>query len=961
LASLERKEGDVFAKTAEILLHACCTKEDVETHSNELQDGSLLDNFLYPSLHLYKYNAFSWQRPTDMLATDFGLGDTGKFLPDNGRAIMLTHEHIRNVIFTCIKDTLSDVPSLTDDTLLMDLQMDSMGAVSFVTDVSSHLEETGIKLPPDFMFVHPSIGEMISGILSLASTTMQKDTGADLRSLKADLLPVQTHRHPTSDYLENLPTQQGCPSSWLLTFYYFVAMGYVSAVILFPGWLILSRSFQYGLHLPVILGVLVLAPCAKLVYVTILLGLVILSKKLILGNIKPNEHFPLASVKFVQYWAVTRLMSFANILVLGELKRTYLLNTYYRLMGSRIGRDVLIDTVGITDPDMVIVHDGTVIGNGVLLLGHTIHDGFITFGTIAIGQSCTIEPRAILKPEARVDHFTTIPALASVGRNQMQFQAIGKTPRSASSDASGAHPAKSFWREMLDSLGHVGGLFLTYALASSSLLVVNAIASAMSDSRSQGGIMSALATLQLTSGLYLPFLPLFVGVDRDGFAEVLMMALTKYDVIGIIWIFPAFYLGYSCVLIAVTALVKWLLIGKTKPGTSIDKGRTAWCKWFCDTLLEYSFRHTASLTLGTSFINFWLSILGAKIGWRACIRVCNGIHDMPDSYRDPELIDVGKDVHVGDRAALITGVTCRATDGEKRGNVETTYGVIKIGDRALIGMGSVILEGARIPAGTGVGALCCVTSKDSLKEGAMHMGNPRPRPIYHISAEGLQDRNFSAMEWFWYFTFPLIQPLVITAVISVAGFFTCLFSMLSFWEYTPASTPLMVAPFIYMIHGFVLCMIVVLLKWALLGRMVPSQRHRTYDLHYYTWNMVLMVQSIVHLHFTELLRGSPFYNVYFRWLGVHIERNVFLEAVSIPDVDMIFLGEGSVVEQNVLLGGHSYEAPFLSRNRVHIGKNCVVRPTAATLPEFRMEDGSELDCLEVGLKGMVVGRRDSID
>jgi carbonic anhydrase/acetyltransferase-like protein (isoleucine patch superfamily) len=334
---------------------------------------------------------------------------------------------------------------------------------------------------------------------------------------------------------------------------------------------------------------------------------------------------------------------------------------------------------------------------------------------------------------------------------------------------------------------------------------------------------------------------------------------------------------------------------------------------------------------------------------------------MPDSYRDPELIDVGKDVHVGDRAALITGVTCRATDGEKRGNVETTYGVIKIGDRALIGMGSVILEGARIPAGTGVGALCCVTSKDSLKEGAMHMGNPRPRPIYHISAEGLQDRNFSAMEWFWYFTFPLIQPLVITAVISVAGFFTCLFSMLSFWEYTPASTPLMVAPFIYMIHGFVLCMIVVLLKWALLGRMVPSQRHRTYDLHYYTWNMVLMVQSIVHLHFTELLRGSPFYNVYFRWLGVHIERNVFLEAVSIPDVDMIFLGEGSVVEQNVLLGGHSYEAPFLSRNRVHIGKNCVVRPTAATLPEFRMEDGSELDCLEVGLKGMVVGRRDSID
>jgi len=967
LASLDRKDEGVFAKTAEALKEAE-RADGVAVGSPAVAAAGLAPRpdaaHEHSVLYVYKRKAFPWQRPTDMLATGFDTTIAGKVAPVGDLSALLTREHVRSVIFECLEETLSDIPALTDETLLMDLQMDSMGAVSFVTDISSRLEGTGVKLPSDFMFVHPSIGEMVSGILGLASALTQSRIG-DVDGTKggerAGLLHAQPLRGSVSDDLENLPTQEGHPHSWYLTLCYLVAMLYISAVLLFPGWLVLSRAFQYGLQLPAVLGVLVLAPCAKLFYMVLVCALVVLSKMLILGNIKPNEQIPLASVRFVQYWAVTRLISFANMLVLGELKRTRLLNVYYRLMGARIGRDVLIDTVGVTDPDMLTIHDGSVVGNGVLLLGHTIRDGVVTFGTIAIGQSCTIGPRAVLQPDARVDHFTTVPALASVGRNQMQGQAMGRTPRSGSSDESNTNMRNYVGRAALETFGHVIGLYLVYALASCSLLVVNVIASSMSNSRSQGGIMSALATLQLTSGLYLPFLPLFVGGDRDGFAEILMMVLTKYDVIGIVWVFPAFYLGYSFVLIVLTALIKWLVVGRTKSGTALDSGYIGWRKWFCDSLLEYSFRHTASMTLGTSFINFWLTVLGAKIGWRACIRVCNGIHDLPDSYRDPDLIEVGADVHVGDRAALITGVTRRAVDGEKRGNVETTYGKIKIGDHALVGMGSVVLEGSVIPAKTGVGALCRVTATDELKEGAMHMGNPRPRPIYHIPVEGLQDRNFTAVEWILYFLFPLIQPLVITTVVSVAGFFTCLFSMLPFWKYTPASTTLFLTPFIYMMHGLLLCAMVILLKWVLLGKMGPSKKHRTYDLHYYTWNMVLMVQSIVHLHFTELLRGSPFYNVYYRLLGLHIERDVFLEAVSIPDVDLVFLGEGCAVEQNVLLGGHSYEAPFLTRNRVHIGKNCVVRPTAATLPEFRMEDDSELECLQVGLKGMVVGRRDSID
>jgi non-ribosomal peptide synthetase-like protein len=169
------------------------------------------------------------------------------------------------------------------------------------------------------------------------------------------------------------------------------------------------------------------------------------------------------------------------------------------------------------------------------------------------------------------------------------------------------------------------------------------------------------------------------------------------------------------------------------------------------------------------------------------------------------------------------------------------------------------------------------------------------------------------------------------------------------------------SPIIYMVHGLIMCLCIVALKWLLLGKIVSSKKYRTYGFHYYLWNMVLMIQSIAHLHFTEVLRGSPFYNWYFRALGMKLGKDVYFEAVAVPDLDLVSVGDRTTVEQNVLLCAHSYEAPFLTRDPVVIGKGCVLRPASVTLPEFVMEDESQLESLQVGLKGMVMGRRDSLD
>jgi acetyltransferase-like isoleucine patch superfamily enzyme/acyl carrier protein len=911
---------------------------------------------------LYKRQAFPWPLPTDVLS---------KLQPRQGQAadgaaalVVLTRAHVTEIITRCLKEVVQDVPEIRDETLLMDLQMDSLSAVSFVSDLSAELEKFGVTLPQHLLFSHPSVGDVITEVCTRsaarkeASNTDESKDGTRFPAAGKSTrrgLKEGTYSALEQD-LDNLPAEkEQTRESWGILALYMLAMLYIGVILMLPGWAVLSTAFTYGQRYHPVVGIFIIAPLAKMSYTAILLMLVVVSKTLFLGNVKPHETIPLASSRYLQYWTITRLMTFANILVLGELKRTRMINFYYRLLGARIGSDVVIDTVGITDPDMVTIHDGTVVCNGVLLLGHRIKEGMVHLDQIAVGRYCTLEPRAVLNAGSRIDHYCVVPALSGVGQNQMPSPV--KSPVSEVAPEVQQRRARA---ALLETAGHVMGLYLTYAVAASSILCVDAVLSALTltDAKSRGGIVSSLATLQITSGMYMPFMPLFVGGDIRGFEKTLRMVLLRYGLVGVAWIFPAFYVAYASVQISMTVMLKWALVGRWKPQLVADRSFLGYRKWLCDLLLEYSFRQSASLTLGTSFMNLWLTLLGAKVGVKACVRVCNGIHDIPDAYRDPDLVEIGPGAHVGDRAALVTGLSS-ATASEA--GPQTLYGRIKVGRNGLVGMGSVLLPGAEIPAEAGLGALSRVGADDRLREAHMHMGNPQPKAIYRIAPEALVDRKFSPFEWILYLLFPLLQPVIISTTVAVAAFFTCYLTVMPLWHYLPNNAALVACPVIYILHGCLLCTLVILMKWVVLGELKASKEYRTYGLHYYLWNTVLVLMSIVHLHFAELLRGSPLFNLYLGLLGVHLGRDVFFEAVAVPDMDLVVIEEHAVVEQQVLLSAHSYEAPFITRERVHIGRHCTLRPTATTLPGFSMDDRSELGCLQVGLKGMVVERRDSLD
>lgn len=131
----------------------------------------------------------------------------------------------------------------------------------------------------------------------------------------------------------------------------------------------------------------------------------------------------------------------------------------------------------------------------------------------------------------------------------------------------------------------------------------------------------------------------------------------------------------------VVVVLKWLVVGRIKPGT-IDLWSFEYYRWwFMNTLLSHALEMTMPLIADTSAANLVLRCLGAKVGKGARISVID--------LHDPDLLDIGAGVTIGKRAKL-------ATSSVLHGQVHLTE--IKVGDGAAVGPTAVLSQGTVVPA-----------------------------------------------------------------------------------------------------------------------------------------------------------------------------------------------------------------------------------------------------------------------
>jgi non-ribosomal peptide synthetase-like protein len=141
------------------------------------------------------------------------------------------------------------------------------------------------------------------------------------------------------------------------------------------------------------------------------LVLVVLIRHLI-GFRSREGDYPFISSYAIRWAFLGSLVGLAKILILDHIKGMPLLNGFYRLMGARLGRNVMINTSNIYDFDLIEIGDDAFIGGDAVIIGHVGEKGMLRIRPVKIGARCTVGQSSVVFPGAVMEEGSVLGALS---------------------------------------------------------------------------------------------------------------------------------------------------------------------------------------------------------------------------------------------------------------------------------------------------------------------------------------------------------------------------------------------------------------------------------------------------------------------------------------------------------------------------------------------------------------------
>ena len=184
----------------------------------------------------------------------------------------------------------------------------------------------------------------------------------------------------------------------VVSFLYQVVVSLFLGLALLPAlWLVLA-AWRTG-------SLLLLALSLGLGYfvsgLTFLLLIVVL-KRLLLFRAREGD-YPFLSAYTFRWATIGTLVGLAKVFILNSLLGSPVLNLFYRLMGARIGRNVVINTCNMFDFDLIEIGDDTMLGGDAVVIGHVGEGGRLHLRPVRIGRRCTVGQSAVVFPGAVMD------------------------------------------------------------------------------------------------------------------------------------------------------------------------------------------------------------------------------------------------------------------------------------------------------------------------------------------------------------------------------------------------------------------------------------------------------------------------------------------------------------------------------------------------------------------------------
>ena len=344
---------------------------------------------------------------------------------------------------------------------------------------------------------------------------------------------------------------------------------------------------------------------------------------------------------------------------------------------------------------------------------------------------------------------------------------------------------------------------------------------------------------------------------------------------------------------------------------------------------------------GTLFWPMWLRASGMTVGRRCEVST---IIDVV-----PELMTFGTDVFLADGIYL---------GGPRIHRGTVTLAHTRLGDRTFLGNHVVIPCGQHLPDDILLG-VCTVADDRVVEGGTSWFGHPPfalpRREIVDVDRRLTHDP--SAMRYwnrvFW-------EALRMTLPIPPALVFVAWFRAISAGPDT-ASLPMMigvVVPVATLAALVSLCGIVLVMKWALLGRVRPGQ-HPLWSCWCSRWDFLYVAWNLYASPALAAFEGTLWLPWYLRAMGMRIGRNVVLGPgfAQVVDPDMITIEDGATV--HAMFQAHTFEDRVLKIDRVRIGRNATLANGTVVLYGADIGDGTHVAPHSVVMKHehLAPGRR----
>jgi non-ribosomal peptide synthetase-like protein len=663
-------------------------------------------------------------------------------------------------------------------------------------------------------------------------------------------------------------------ATWLLGSLMLAASaGYVFAFGVLP---FLTRSL--GL-IPFLLAGPFLLFAALAAYTPVAVLLAVLVKRLLIGRYRPLRA-PVWGGFYVRNWMVQRAV---HLVPWRLLEGTVFQHAALRALGARIGRRVHLHRgVNLLQGgwDLLEIGDDVTVGRDASIRLVDLDDGHLTVGPVSLGEGSTLDVRAglagetCLEPGAYLTAWSSLPSGGRIPRGE-RWDGIPARP------AGQAPPRPSLpdGEQILRPLWH--GIALILARFGLGLVLalpweVGALSFAIALRVDAGGVLGWLSR---------------PSWDRSVVVPGMVIAILS-----------------GPLSLALQAVVLRLL-GRV-PASVISR----WSLSYVRVWLKMSLVQTAGeLLSGTLFWPIWLRWSGMKVGRRCEIST---IIDVV-----PEHVEIGAESFLADGIYLGGPRVHRGT---------VTLAPTRVGANSFLGNHVVISGGQRVPDGVLLG-VCTVADDTLISAATSWFGHPPfelPRREIVASDRRLTHepslvRFLNRVFWEWLrFTLPVLPLLALLAWLKTLAAAEAAISRPVFLA--------AVVPLVTLATAASFCLLVLALKWALLGRVRPGL-HPLWSCWCSRWDFLYVAWGFYASGVLSALEGTLLLPWYLRAMGVRVGRGVALGGgfAQVVDPDMLVIEDGATV--NGLFQAHSFEDRVLKIDRVTIRRGATVGDASVLL------------------------------